>query len=52
MTLNFGLLLFALRVEQPETSTAMLNALRTYMVKVLFMLNTLFTFHLVCSPLR
>jgi hypothetical protein len=39
MTLNFGLLLFALSAEQPEMSTAMLNALRAEIVKGLFMIT-------------
>ena len=50
MTLNFGLLLFALSAEQQQMSTAMPNALRALradLVKVLFMLNALLTFHLV-----
>ena len=50
MTLNFGLLLFALSAEQLEMSTAMLNTLRADMVNALFMLRALHMFHSVCPP--
>jgi len=47
MTLNYGLLLLALSVEQMEMSTAMANALRVLkadMVKIVFILISVLMF--------
>ena len=54
MTLNFGLLLLALSVEQMEMSTAMANALRVLkadMVKIVFILLSVLMFSIGASEI-